>query len=429
VISTTLRDCIILVCLVSNIVGCSGGFNSDSTETPAPTGVYETLVTMTSPVDEAHFNSTNLTVSGTCTTTAGAVTISGAGLQVDVVTPCTSGNFSAAVAFTQEDGNKTLTISQTVAAGSDSHHYTLVRDCPEHYNLIPANATLGTAAFCLATYEMKVATNAGAAVFDGYNGGVALDGTMYKPESRPDGIPWVRITQAEAIAECSSIHPGYHLVTAEEWASAARNVESVAGNWESGIVGTGKLASGNSDGTISASAIADGFAVTGSNLLSAGNASDPYAGTGNNSGEAWGSGKEQRRSFLLSNGESIWDLAGNAREFNDVDGLGSTVSYTGPGTGFFDVFSASITTFLSSITLSSGGVFNSLWMVPATAGLDHATNNVGQIYTLNAGQVGKIITRGANFSSSTNPGIFAADFDTNNSTTGSSAGFRCAKSL
>src|SRR5690606_22739929 len=47
------------------------------------------------------------------------------------------------------------------------------------------------------------------------------------------------------------------------------------------------------------------------------NTSDPYDSTGNNSGQAMGAGKEQRRVLTLSNGQEIWDLAGNIMEWTD----------------------------------------------------------------------------------------------------------------
>jgi formylglycine-generating enzyme required for sulfatase activity len=49
--------------------------------------------------------------------------------------------------------------------------------------------------------------------------------------------------------------------------------------------------------------------------LSVTNVNDGYDQTGNNSGQAWGSGKEQRRTFTLSNGEVVWDMAGNVYEW------------------------------------------------------------------------------------------------------------------
>jgi hypothetical protein len=302
--------------------------------------------------------------------------------------------------------------------------------CPTNFVKVPANATLGTAEFCLAKYEMKVAQNNGTAVFDGYNNSVALDVTLYKPESRPDGVPWVRILLADAISECASLGTGYHLSTAKEWQAAALNIESVATNWSGNSVGSGRLNTGHSDNAVDASAVANGYAVTGSNLLSAGSGSDAYVGTGQNNSLAWGSGGEQKRTHTLSNGEVIWDMAGNARDVVDLDGLGSSVNYTGPGSsGFYEPLGSELSSMIFSSTLSGGGTLNINLFKPATAALTNSTNGIGQTYISSGARTLRLVTRGGNFSNSNSPGIFAADFDTAASATSSSFGFRCAKSL
>ena len=51
--------------------------------------------------------------------------------------------------------------------------------------------------------------------------------------------------------------------------------------------------------------------------LSVTNTTDPYDQTGNNSGQAAGSGWEQRRRHTLSNGQTIWDFSGNVWEWVD----------------------------------------------------------------------------------------------------------------
>lgn len=61
-------------------------------------------------------------------------------------------------------------------------------------------------------------------------------------------------------------------------------------------------------------------------VLAVSNAADPYSGTGNNSGQAVGSGKEQKRTFTLSNGEVIWDFSGNVFEWTDWT-LGGNLVY------------------------------------------------------------------------------------------------------
>jgi len=415
---------------VSIQVGCSAFLTSNSQQkTPTVVVTPDTpVVVVSSPADGATVSGGTVTISGTCTTASGDVTISGSGIQSDVNTSCTSDAFTGNATLTAGDGDKTVTASQGNGSGTTTKTITLHRPCAENYVRIPANATLGSSAFCMAKYEMKLKTNAGAAVFDGTNGGVAVNVTQYVPDSRPDGVPWVRITQANAIAECATLGAGYHLATGREWAAMTRNLETVAANWDGGTPGTGLMFRGHSDGAISGTAVADGYAVSSTSLLSSGDGTNAYVGTGNASGDAFSSGGDQRRTFTLSTGEVIWDIAGNARDMIDIDGAGSTISYTGGGSSSYnDVFSAAATSFLSSIVLSGGGAFNTNWLQPATAGLDNTTNNTGRWYISSNARTGRIVTRGANFSSSNSPGIFAADFDADNNTLSSSAGFRCAK--
>ncbi|MDP1706599.1 MAG: hypothetical protein Q8L36_02155, partial [bacterium] len=91
---------------------------------------------------------------------------------------------------------------------------------------------------------------------------------------------------------CLSI--GAHLLTNEEYMTIARNVEQVAGNWST-AVGSGYLYSGHNDNTPATA------------LTSSQDDANYYYGTSNASGN-------QRRVLTLSNGQSIWDLAGNAWE-------------------------------------------------------------------------------------------------------------------
>jgi hypothetical protein len=84
----------------------------------------------------------------------------------------------------------------------------------------------------------------------------------------------------------------------------AHEIEMTATNWSSGVVGTGMLNRGHSD-------------VSPDSAIAVINANDPYIGTGNNSGQAAGSGWEQKRTHTLSNGQVIWDFSGNISEWVD----------------------------------------------------------------------------------------------------------------
>ena len=134
-------------------------------------------------------------------------------------------------------------------------------------------------------------------------------GSSNTPISQASGLPWVSISQTAAIANSSNVIgcTGCHLITETEWLTIAQNVLNNPINWSSGTVGTGYIYSGHNDnapsGTIDAST----------------NDSDGYYGTGNSSS----SGANQKRTLALSNGEVIWDLAGDAYEWTQGTAIGN----------------------------------------------------------------------------------------------------------
>jgi hypothetical protein len=167
---------------------------------------------------------------------------------------------------------------------SDSSVAYVLERCPAGYAEVPQNATLGVNTFCVAQFEMKNI------------GSVAI--------SQAIGTPWVGINQAGAKTACTSLGTGFDLISNPEWMSIALDIEKTAANWSSGVVGTGMLNRGHSDN----------FPP---NSLAVSDVNNPYIGTGNNAGQAAGSGWEQKRTHTLSNNEIIWDFSGNTWEWVD----------------------------------------------------------------------------------------------------------------
>jgi hypothetical protein len=159
---------------------------------------------------------------------------------------------------------------------------TPVISCPTNYVRVPALAPYTTQDFCVAQFEAKQGA-----------GNVAV--------SQAAGAPW-DVDRPTALTACQGNGSGYDLISNAQWQTIARNMEQVASNWTSGIVGVGIIYVGHSDNSPG-------------NTIEVTSTSDPYSDTGDNAGEAVGSGKEQRRMLALSNGETIWDLSGNAFEF------------------------------------------------------------------------------------------------------------------
>ena len=301
--------------------------------------------------------------------------------------------------------------------------------CPAEFSLVAANATLSTSGFCVSKYEMKASlTSDGSDVFDAAT--TALDALTHTPESRASGVPWVKINFATARSECASLGTGYRLIKLLEWEALARNLEAQNANWSGGAVGTGLLLGGHSDGAIAADAVASGLAVTGFLLLGASTGGDGLEGTGQAGAISTDPTYLQKRKMILASGDEVWDLAGNAREWVDLDGNGSLIDYTGPGAStHLELNSTEFTNFLSTIVLTVGGAaFPLTNFGPLTSGYNHAGQNIGKFYVSSGARTGAAITRGANFSAANSPGIFAGDTDTAPTATSASVTFRCVYS-
>lgn len=305
---------------------------------------------------------------------------------------------------------------------ADTNPPTEPPNCPTNYVLVPANADLSTAQFCVAKYEMKAALNNGTPVLDGNNGDVPLDVNLHIAESRRTGTPWIRITQEDILAECEEIGAGYKLITLSQWNALARDIESNDDNWsESGTMGR-ILAQGHSDSTIDANSVADGYSFGLGKMLAASTDDNPYAGTGNSTSD----GPEQIRTHILTNSEVVWDLAGNAREFVDIDGLGGTVSYTNPYvSNYYEFLSEGFANTAQSIVSSNGFVVTEAMLKPLNP-IANSTNGGGRVYLQSGFRDLKVIARGGNFTTDNTKGIFGADFDSVANGLSSSGGFRCA---
>jgi len=107
-----------------------------------------------------------------------------------------------------------------------------------------------------------------------------------------EGAPWVRINFEEAKAAC--IAAGYALITELQWLAIAWNASQQPCNWNTGIVGSGRLAQGLRQDTVD----------------------------GPQPGDYHPEDPDEQRFLTLSNGELICDLNGNVYQwvFDDVQG-------------------------------------------------------------------------------------------------------------
>jgi hypothetical protein len=222
------------------------------------------------------------------------------------------------------------------------------KSCPAGFVLVPGNKLYDTQNFCVMKYDAKCTdvsnpnlglapksgnVCSGLSVTGGYAGvyknngqSCACTGSNDKEiVSTKSGFPITYIamsdnTQNNAKDYCQS--RGWHLITNNEWMTIARNVEQVSANWcdkngtNCGFApGTkGKiLANGHNDALNETSASAGGIGA-----LIAGNDSEPCFGTTTDGSNACGGKNSQKRTLNLSNGNIIWDFAGNVWQWVDT---------------------------------------------------------------------------------------------------------------
>ena len=255
---------------------------------------------------------------------------------------------------------------------------------------VPADSEYAFNDFCVMKYEAKC-TN-----LDGQ--GCSTIG--HDPLSAPQNTPWVSISQDEAMAECASLGTGYHLISNDEWMAIASNIAAVASNWSV----EGELARGHSDSNPSRACEAD--VIDANSYVNANNCIGSPTGAFN-----------QRRTHNLSNGEVIWDLAGNVWEWTSF--VNSGPKPTPVGNSRFELTGVSESSSLPLTKLIPTLAISSTW---------NSANSIGQYYP-GGSTSGGSLTRGGNNGDGSLSGIFSAQLNFTQTARHPTGGFRCAYTL
>jgi hypothetical protein len=223
------------------------------------------------------------------------------------------------------------------------------------------------------------------------NGGV--------PQSTGDGLPWVSISQLDAIQK--SKDAGYHLITNWEWMAIARDIEQVPENWTGGAVGSG--------------------------ILKRGNVGTPDAGSYD--GDNPETGILNSKAILkLSNGEEIYHLSGNVWEWvDDKIECGATSCPS----SLMPYASTPASEWVEFTNISTWGKYTKAELGPL--GNYNSANGVGKIYTDYDAAAGSsdiythAFRRGGDWNNGAYAGVFALDLNNSPTNLNTNIGFRYAR--
>jgi len=287
---------------------------------------------------------------------------------------------------------------------------TLQGGYPQTWVKVPGNPTFGTNDFYVMQYDAKCADNKGNVLSTNDTGYQTYwNTTSSQPSvactptnnlqitSAQNGFPITYISQTTAAQYCKQI--GASLITNAQWQTIAWNAENVPSNWSSGTVGTGYMPSGNSGSS---------WAQSDSNQYGLAGSTSTHQST-----------FTYLRPLTLSNGQIIWDMAGNVYEWTNDTIVGTNKPVGSGGTSAWSEWP-------TVLTYSAGPIPNEQTAGPYTASWDSA-KGMGRYYEGPSNGTTYSFARSGNWSNGTSiAGIEMMELDASGSQI-VTVGFRCVR--
>ncbi len=224
-------------------------------------------------------------------------------------------------------------------------------------------------------------------------------GEGYRPISVPQGLPWRAIDFETAKKACSNLGKGYALINNYEWMTIANNIEGVDENWSGNKVGVGFLNRGHSDG-------------------SPDHPCDSSLENIDKDCSTQGKDFHQKRTHKLSNGEIIWDIAGNTWEW--VDWKVSFGKKAAPADAWVE-FSR------LRPEIETGKKMNKNMFTSLNNPHYSSRQNIGKYWSESPKTSESVAIRGARWRHNQDSGIYALDLSVDPKLGGKTIAFRCVK--
>jgi len=292
---------------------------------------------------------------------------------------------------------------------------------------VPGNATFGTQNFSVMKYDASCSDGKGnpappgnsadTTSYDIYNdsgtGGTPCTSPL-SVAALPNAYPIAGIAETTAKLRCQSI--GAHLLTNDEYMTIVTNAVGQGVNWSTGTVGSGKVPRGNSNSSQALAASSDD--TQGYYGIAVGYQNDTI----------------HKRTYTLSNGSVIWDMAGNVyqevqRSVMNQGDLTTTINTPACSNSasswnwceYGNAGSTNVTSWTTDVTQAQTAPSNASW---------YSSQGTGQLQTWGPGGTSQNTTsflRSGIWNFGANDGPFALSLDWTAYNTYYSVGFRCAR--